>query len=191
MSQSVLIIFFFFSVSAFAMSKASIRNQMSMKVDLVGSSAPLGFFDPLGFSKTDVATLKKYRESELKHGRVAMLAVLGWLTQERFHPLYDGKLSGNPLKAFLEVPPLGFVQIIVLGGVLEYVFNEVAKGQGDDYVPGDFYGITARIPKADDASWVDFQTRELNNGRLAMFAILGEITHAALTGKGAFEMMGI
>lgn len=72
---------------------------MSMKVDLVGSSAPLGFFDPLGFTKgADAATLTKYRESELKHGRTAMLAVLGWLTQERFHPLYDGKLSGNPLK---------------------------------------------------------------------------------------------
>eukprot|EP01031_Cornospumella_fuschlensis_P010884 gene10884-13314_t len=42
-----------------------------MKVDMVGSSAPLGFFDPLGFSKTDAATLRKYRESELKHGRVA------------------------------------------------------------------------------------------------------------------------
>lgn len=76
---------------------------MTMKVNLVGASAPLGFFDPLGFSKTDDATLIKYRESELKHGRVAMLAVLGWLTQEHFHPLYDGKLSSNPLKAFLEV----------------------------------------------------------------------------------------
>jgi hypothetical protein len=47
---------------------------ISMKAsDMVGSSAPLGFFDPLGFSKTDDATLLKYRESELKHGRVAML----------------------------------------------------------------------------------------------------------------------
>jgi len=45
-----------------------------MKVDLVGSSAPLGFFDPLGLSKgADAAKLNKYRESELKHGRVAMV----------------------------------------------------------------------------------------------------------------------
>lgn len=27
-----------------------------------------------------------------------MLAVLGWFVQEFFHPLYDGKLSSNPLK---------------------------------------------------------------------------------------------
>ncbi len=49
-------------------------GRMTMKIDLVGSSAPLGFFDPLGFSKkADAATLAKFRESELKHGRVAMV----------------------------------------------------------------------------------------------------------------------
>lgn len=37
---------------------------MSMKLDLVGSSAPLGFFDPLGFTKgADAKTITKYRES--------------------------------------------------------------------------------------------------------------------------------
>jgi hypothetical protein len=35
-----------------------------------------------------------------------------------------------------------------------------------------------------------FQTRELNNGRLAMFAIMGEITHSFITGKGALEQLG-
>jgi hypothetical protein len=161
---------------------------MTMKVDLVGASKPLGFFDPLGFSKTDDATLRKYRESELKHGRVAMLAVFGWLTQERFHPLYDGKLSGNPLKAFFEVPPLGFVQIIAFAGLLEYTFTVTAKNN-KNYTPGDYYGISNVV--GDSESWKDFQTRELNNGRLAMFAILGEIAHAAITGKGALEQIGI
>ena len=166
------------------------RSQMSMSIDLVGSSAPLGFFDPLGFSKgASPATLAKYRESELKHGRTAMLAVLGWLTQERFHPFYDGKLSSNPLKAFLEVPPLGFVQIIAFGGLVEYALQSAAKQPG--YKAGDYYGITGRIADGQDASWVDFQTRELNNGRLAMFAILGEIVHAGITGKGALEQLGI
>ena len=111
------------------------------------------------------------------------------MTQEKFHPLYDGKLSGNPLKAFGEVPPLGFVQIIAFIGLLEYTFTEVSKK--NDFAVGDFYGIGSRIPDKNDPSWVDFQTRELNNGRLAMFAILGEITHAAITGKGALEQIGI
>ena len=175
---------------AYSLSRTFV-NKGQMSMGLVGASAPLGFFDPLGFSKgASEATLAKYRDSELKHGRVAMLAVFGWLTQEKFHPLYDGKLSGNPLKAFSEVPPLGFVQIVAFIGLLEYQFIVASKGKGYT-TTGDFYGISSRIPDANDPSWVDFQTRELNNGRLAMFAILGEITHAAITGKGALEQLGI
>ena len=49
--------------------------------DMVGSSPPLGFFDPIGFSKGPEERLNEYRESELKHGRTAMLAVVGFLTQ--------------------------------------------------------------------------------------------------------------
>lgn len=165
------------------------RMTMMAAKDMPGVTAPLGFFDPLGFSKTDEATLKKYREAELKHGRVAMLAVFGWLTQEHFHPLYNGELSANPLKAFTEVPAFGFVQIIAFAGLLEYTFMEVSKRDG--YVAGDYYGITGRIRDSKDPAWVGFQNRELNNGRLAMFAILGEITHAAITGKGALEGMGL
>lgn len=49
--------------------------------DMVGASAPLGFFDPLGLAKCSEETLNTYREAELKHGRTAMLAVVGFLTQ--------------------------------------------------------------------------------------------------------------
>lgn len=161
-----------------------------MKADMVGATAPVGFFDPLGFSKNaDAATLAKYRESELKHGRVAMLAVFGVLTSEKYHPLYDGKLSGNPLEAFNGVPALGWVQIIAFLGLIEYYFAAVSKSEG--YVPGDYLGVSARIQDPTDSRWVSFQNRELNNGRLAMFAILGELTHAAITGKGPLEYWGI
>ena len=166
------------------------KMQLSMKLDLVGSSAPLGFFDPLGFTKgADAKTIAKYRESELKHGRVAMLAVLGWLTQEKFHPLYGGKLSGNPLAAFGEVPPLAFVQIIAFCGLLEYAFFEASRGEG--YKAGDYYGISTRFQDPNEQAWTGFQTRELNNGRLTMFAIMGEIAHASITGKGALEQIGL
>lgn len=115
-----------------------------------------------------------------------MLAVLGFLTQERFHPFYDGKLSSNPLKAFLETPPVGFVQIIAFIGLLEYSFQSAAKMPG--YKAGDYYGFNQLFQDPESPEWVDFQTRELNNGRAAMFGILGEITHTALTGKGAIEL---
>ena len=45
-------------------------------------------FDPLGFS--EVFDVKVLREAELKHGRIAMLAVLGWLVQESYtFPFFD------------------------------------------------------------------------------------------------------
>lgn len=161
-----------------------------MSIDLVGSSAPLGFFDPLGFTKgVGAGTVAKYRESELKHGRVAMLAVFGWLTQERFHPLYDGKVSGNPLKALYEAPSFGLVQIFVFCGLLELLSLSAEKSSS--YKMGDFLGVSSLIKDQSDPAWISFQTRELNNGRLAMFAILGEIAHASITGKGALEQIGI
>lgn len=136
----------------------------------------------------------KYLETNFKaltftYVNRAMLAVFGWLTQEKFHPFYDGKLSGNPLKAFGEVPPFGFVQIIAFIGLLEYIGGTVSKSQ--NYKTGDYLGIGALIPNENDSSWVSIQTRELNNGRLAMFAIIGEIAHAAITGKGALEQIGL
>eukprot|EP00401_Gymnodinium_catenatum_P069451 CAMPEP_0117538766 /NCGR_PEP_ID=MMETSP0784-20121206/42646_1 /TAXON_ID=39447 /ORGANISM="" /LENGTH=159 /DNA_ID=CAMNT_0005335387 /DNA_START=115 /DNA_END=594 /DNA_ORIENTATION=+ len=154
----------------------------------VGAVRPLGKFDPLGFSKTDKATYDKYRECELKHGRIAMLATFGILTQEKFHPFYDGKLSSNPLAAFTETPPLAFVQIVIFCGILEYQFAAIAKGE--NYTAGDYYGINARISEKDTEAWVGFQNRELNNGRAAMFGILGMLAHAAITGKGPLELMG-
>ena len=52
---------------------------------LPGITAPLGFFDPAGFCSPDGASNEKvtegkvrfYREVELKHCRIAMLAALG------------------------------------------------------------------------------------------------------------------
>ena len=56
--------------------------KMSFK-DEVGALPPTGFWDPLGLvADGDKAKFDLYREAELKHGRVAMLAVLGYIVQE-------------------------------------------------------------------------------------------------------------
>ena len=45
-------------------------------------------FDPLGFAeRASPADMVKYREAELKHGRVAMLAITGMLFAEVWHPM--------------------------------------------------------------------------------------------------------
>jgi hypothetical protein len=50
---------------------------------LPGAVAPLGFFDPLGFSKNmDLDGVKRLREAEVMHSRVAMMATLGYIIGE-------------------------------------------------------------------------------------------------------------
>jgi hypothetical protein len=57
--------------------------------EIPGKLEPVGFFDPLGLSKSrSIDEIKKWREAELKHGRIAMLAVVGTLVAEIFHPLF-------------------------------------------------------------------------------------------------------
>ena len=45
----------------------------------LGVQAPVGFWDPVGFtSDGDVATFKRRRSVELKHGRISMMATMGF-----------------------------------------------------------------------------------------------------------------
>lgn len=76
--------------------------------DLPGALAPVGFFDPLGLAaKANGATLKRYREAELTHGRVAMLAVLGFLAGEAVEGssfLFDASIQGPAITHLAQVP---------------------------------------------------------------------------------------
>merc|ERR1712151_943424 len=50
---------------------------------LPGAIAPLGFFDPLGFTKDmELMGAKMFREAEIMHGRVAMMATIGYIVGE-------------------------------------------------------------------------------------------------------------
>mmetsp|Transcript_28584 Transcript_28584/g.40729 ORF Transcript_28584/g.40729 Transcript_28584/m.40729 type:complete len:386 (+) Transcript_28584:20-1177(+) len=56
---------------------------------LPGNTMPLGNWDPCGFQLVSKSVVRKYRESELKHGRLAMLACVGFVIQEAIHPLHE------------------------------------------------------------------------------------------------------
>ncbi|CAE7226838.1 FCPB, partial [Symbiodinium sp. CCMP2456] len=106
---------------------------------------PVGLWDPVGFTADgDVASFRRRRSVELKHGRISMMATMGYITPEVI-----GKLPGflspsaglkfadipNGLAAVAKVPVAGWAQIAAYFGFVEF------SGGFDDYksgTPGDY-----------------------------------------------------
>ena len=122
-----------------------------------------------------------FRASELKHGRVAMLACFGMIVADGFHPLFGGKNSANPLLALTQVPKLGWLQILTFIMFMEVI--GILNSRRPDYEPGNFLGSSQW--ETDD-NWVSYQTKELNNGRLAMIGIAGMVVQELVSGQKLF-----
>merc|ERR1719305_1407577 len=93
---------------------------------MAGVTAPLGFFDPVGFCSAEGITEGKlcfYREVELKHGRVAMLASLGFLIGEQFHPLWGGNIDVPSYIAFQQTPLQTFWPAVVAAIAVPEIFS--------------------------------------------------------------------
>ena len=177
---------------------------------LPGAVAPLGNFDPLGFTKDlPVTEIKRFREAEVTHGRVGMLAVLGYLVGENFHPLFGGQITGpanTHLAQVQEVAPFFFAWLVgsiltsELGraniGWVEPIkamkYNQENEIKGTfgavlraNYYPGDIGFDPLGLKPTDPKEFAEMQTKELNNGRLAMLAAIGmivqeQVTHSTL-----------
>lgn len=186
-------------------SKISSRSLQMSAEDMVGSLAPMGFFDPLGLSKgKSDADLKKFREAELKHGRVAMIAFLGILTGESFNPFFDGKITGPAIYQFQqadELLPFFWVIVTFLIALVEgqnilsgwespketSARSSAIAGLKEDYVNGDLgFDPLSLKPSSPDA-FDTIRTKELQNGRLAMLGVAGIIAQELVNGKGVIE----
>merc|ERR1712037_260221 len=140
----------------------------------LGVQAPVGFFDPLNPSSDgNVEEFKRRREVEIKHGRISMLATMGYITPE-----VTGKLPGylnpsDPSSAFENIPNgLGAISKVSIGGWVQIIaymaFCEASGRNSRGDAPGDF-GWKPPLP-ATNARRLN---AELANGRLAMMAIIG------------------
>ena len=135
-------------------------------------------YDPLGLSKTyDINWL---REAELKHGRVCMLAVSGWLAVEAGITFPGDAFQGiSPLEAHDKMTESGHMwALLLIVGMCELLHAQVIIPKLDsdwgDYEPGN-YGL--------DPLKMDTPQRritELKNGRLAMLGFSGLVTQSAL-----------
>mmetsp|Transcript_24554 Transcript_24554/g.48999 ORF Transcript_24554/g.48999 Transcript_24554/m.48999 type:complete len:197 (+) Transcript_24554:62-652(+) len=148
-------------------------TSLSAFADEIGALPPVGFWDPAGLSDgISQEKFDSYRLAELKHGRVAQMAVLGYIAPETYRFGYDltpdGSVSTsdipNGLAAVTAIPFLGWAQIIAFVGTVE-TYGWFTSPTGVIDLPED---ILAKR-----------QTAELQHGRVAMLAILELLRHDA------------
>ncbi|CAK0906439.1 unnamed protein product [Prorocentrum cordatum] len=156
----------------------------------LGVQAPLGFWDPLGLSSDgDVSSFKRRRSVEIKHGRICMMATMGYITPEVAGkwPGYLSKSEGlkfadvpNGLAAISKVPGLGWLQIASW-----FAFCEIQQGYDEDAKtePGNVGWKPPLLTSADPETRKRRLNAEIANGRLAMMAIIGMFFQDGLTGS--------
>jgi len=149
-------------------------------------------FDPLGLSdmwgSTD-SDLKWLQEAEIKHGRVAMLATVGFITSQYFVlPMFNDLQVEDSNMAPSAIGMSGMMQIIVFAGFEEWRTNKGnitmdSMFEDPNRKPGDLGFALERLQGKSEEEVNKLKLQELKNGRLAMLAIGGMIHHNWITGE--------
>ena len=165
---------------------------------LIGDIAPTGFFDPLGLSNgKDAATLKQWREAELKHGRVCMLASMGMLTQELLkNPVgIDGPAIRHLDLLDAKFPEFGELFILLCAFIEAWSITNKWEPRSEtrglsrlarlreDSEPGDLNWDPLGWYPTDPVEQDTIKTKELQNGRLAMLGVAGIVAQELMDGK--------
>lgn len=136
---------------------------------LDGSMAGDVGFDPMGLSEIQ-QDLTYARWAELKHGRIAMLAIVGLITQEYIH---------LPGVAYQNADPFGAVSTVGLG-VNAQIFAAIGcvelanfNSHYDGSDPGDIGWTGSLLKGKSDEDIMKAKEQEITHCRLAMIAITG------------------
>jgi len=157
-------------------------------------------FDPLGLSNIDPASLPQIvppaasmsgaeplptmywmREAELKHGRLCMLALVGFSTVDMGFTFPGAEYQGLTSVAAHDVNVangnMGFLLSVI--AVLEIIsgvgISQASKGS--DRAPGDF-AVDPLNFCSNEENTMKYKTMEITHCRLAMFAFSGMVTQA-------------
>jgi len=176
-------------------------------------------FDPFGFSTVPVGpwfkgvgkermgelgNLAWYREAELIHGRIAQLAVLGFIGPGLFGTLPGNDWTGkdaysytNPVEAFFKVPGEALLQIFLFMTFLEIRRIKIISEEGRDYQPGDLrigQGKGRYNPfklNYSPEQYEEKRLQELKHCRLAMVGIFGLWAQALASGESVVEQLSL
>eukprot|EP00591_Stephanopyxis_turris_P010254 CAMPEP_0195516780 /NCGR_PEP_ID=MMETSP0794_2-20130614/8617_1 /TAXON_ID=515487 /ORGANISM="Stephanopyxis turris, Strain CCMP 815" /LENGTH=199 /DNA_ID=CAMNT_0040645459 /DNA_START=45 /DNA_END=644 /DNA_ORIENTATION=+ len=128
-------------------------------------------FDPMGLS--DIQTDLNYaRWAELKHGRIAMLAITGMVFQE-YGPHWPGDAytAMDPFEAVSKVGYGSNLQIFFTIGCIELATFNLHYGDGE---PGDIgWDAIGMLDGKSDEHIANVKEQEITHCRLAMIAITG------------------
>ena len=147
-------------------------------------------FDPFRFS--DFVPMDFLREAELKHGRICMLAYVGFVATDiglhiyPFPEAYEGLTSVTAHDALVKQGAMG--QILLWASLAEIISTisvmQMLSGSGREPGYFGFDPLGFMKGKSEEES-NEMKLKELTNGRLAMLAFSGVVTQAVLT-QGPF-----
>lgn len=173
------------SAAAFAPSAGS-RAGSALRADLsgeIGATAPLGYWDPFDMTNGgEQETFDALRHIELKHGRVSMLAFVGYCyTFDPSHRLPGCEDFSTGLAALTSMGQAQWLEVFFTVGLLEIWTSDIT---GNAEFAGDSRnGLDFGWDKKSDDWKRSKRTIEINNGRAAMMGILGLMTHEGVVGN--------
>jgi len=179
------------STTAFAPNtQKHVSTALSVNELNLGTTEPLGVYDPLGWMDSEPEAFERRRAVERKHGRIAMVATVGTIVHNN-HIVFDGYISpSNDLKfsdiptginGIFSLPTAGLWQIIALCGFVELTWWPASQYDGD-YGVG-YFGNDILDPEQKARKL----NAELNNGRAAMLGIIGNMVGEEITGQTMYE----
>ncbi|KAL9183558.1 hypothetical protein ACHAXT_004414 [Thalassiosira profunda] len=138
--------------------------------------------------------LRDYREAEIRHGRLAMLAAVIWPLQEIFDRIFIPEsfgsttvIYGGPTMPFF---PLIMTFLMLNLGYLDIYSSEIKENEsGDAFLPGEcFWDPLCILEGAPESMKRNMQEREILNGRAAMIAVAAFIFEEAMTHRPIVEL---
>lgn len=155
-------------------------------------------FDPLGFAKTP-EDLMNYREAEIKHARLAMLAAAGWPLSELFDAKIASVLGLSPIVDATDrapsvlngglgkISPIYWLACIVGAGAIDLAGIAAKNKSKGDWLPGDYGFDPLGVYPKDADGQQRMQLAEIKNGRLAMIAITAFAVQEAVSHIGVID----